>query len=66
MLDTYNSQRLKEYIKRCMENDVVLLDTLRNEIRVLKGYVQRILPIMAGEIFSRLFILYLLLKEGKP
>ncbi|MCF6096361.1 hypothetical protein L1766_04980 [Thermovorax subterraneus] len=50
MFDTYNLQRLKEYIKRCMENDVILLDTLRNEIRVLKGNVRRIVPRNATSI----------------
>ncbi|MCG0275612.1 MAG: hypothetical protein L5655_05515 [Thermosediminibacteraceae bacterium] len=44
MLDTYNLQRLKESIKRRMENDMILLNTLRNEIRVLKGKVRRIVP----------------------
>lgn len=43
-------QRLKEYIKRCIENDAILLDTLRNEIRVLKGNVRRIVPRNATSI----------------
>ncbi|WP_424910101.1 hypothetical protein [Thermovenabulum sp.] len=55
MLDTYNLQRLREYIKRWMENDAILLDTLRNEIRVLKGNIRRIVLIIAGELFFRLF-----------
>lgn len=50
MLDPGNLQKLRDYIKKCMENDVSLLDTLRNEIRVLKGNVRRIIPRSATSI----------------
>lgn len=44
MLDSQTLQRLKELMSKCMENDMVVLDTLRREIRVLSGAVRRIVP----------------------